>query len=260
MDMYDPKTAWEANADTWARQARAGYDIYRDYINTPAFLKMLPEVPGLTGLDIGCGEGSNTRKVAELGAKMSAIDIAEGFIKYVSQTEMENPLGIVYQVADARELPFRDATFDFATAFMVMMDVMDPEKVLREVYRVVRPGGFFQFSILHPCFAPPHRKVLRHPDGKAYAIEIADYYAVGRRHEQWYFSQTTEEEKKTIKPFHVPYIHMTMSMWVELLDTVGFRLKRFGEPKADEEVIRKCPELQDTDVAGIFLHVLAYRT
>lgn len=51
-----------------------------------------------------------------------------------------------------------------------------------------------------------------------------------------------------------------MSMWVELLDSVGFRLKRFGEPKADEEVIRKCPELQDTDVAGIFLHVLAYRT
>lgn len=183
MDLYDPKAAWDANADIWTRQARAGYDIYRDYINTPAFLKMLPEVADLTGLDIGCGEGSNTRKVAELGVKMSAIDIAEGFIKYASQTEAEKTLGIEYRVADARELPFPDTTFDFATAFMVMMDVMDPEKVLREVHRVVCPGGFFQFSILHPCFAPPHRKVLRHPDGKAYAIEIADYYATGRRHE-----------------------------------------------------------------------------
>jgi Methylase involved in ubiquinone/menaquinone biosynthesis len=221
---------------------------------------MLPEVSGLSGLDVGCGEGTNTRKVAELGAKMSAIDIAEGFIEYARETEKESPLGVEYRVADARELPFRDGTFDFATAFMSMMDVMDPGKVLREVRRVVRPGGFFQFSILHPCFAPPHRKVLRHPDGKAYAIEIADYYVAGRHHEQWYFSQTTDDEKKTVKPFQVPYIHLTLTMWVELLDSVGFRLKRFGEPKADAEAIRKCPELQDTDVAGIFLHVLAYRT
>ncbi len=258
--MYDPKTAWEANADTWTRQARAGYDIYRDYINTPAFLDMLPDITGLTGLDIGCGEGSNTRKVAELGAKMSAIDIAERFVKHANETETANPLGIDYQVADARELPFADVTFDFATAFMVMMDVMDPEKVLREIHRVVRPGGFFQFSILHPCFAPPYRKVLRHDDGKAYAVEIANYYAVGKHYGQWYFSQTTEEEKRTTKPFQVPYIHLTLSMWVELLDNVGFQLKRFGEPKANDKVMRQCPELQDTDVAGIFLHVLAYRT
>ena len=40
---------------------RAGYDHYRDGLNTPAFLAMLPETRGLSGLDIGCGEGHNTR-------------------------------------------------------------------------------------------------------------------------------------------------------------------------------------------------------
>jgi hypothetical protein len=44
---------WEANAETWTRHARAGYDIYRDGLNTPAFLDMLPPVGGLCGLDIG---------------------------------------------------------------------------------------------------------------------------------------------------------------------------------------------------------------
>ena len=62
---------WEANAETWTRHARAGYDIYRDALNTPAFLAMLPAVSGLDGLDIGCGEGSNTRKLAERGARMT---------------------------------------------------------------------------------------------------------------------------------------------------------------------------------------------
>jgi hypothetical protein len=55
---------WEANAETWTRHARAGYDIYRNGLNTPAFLDMLPPVRGLCGLDIGCGEGSNTRELA----------------------------------------------------------------------------------------------------------------------------------------------------------------------------------------------------
>src|SRR6185295_14532567 len=52
---------WNENANTWTALARAGYDVYRDYVNTPAFLEMLPEVRGLEGLDIGCGEGHNTR-------------------------------------------------------------------------------------------------------------------------------------------------------------------------------------------------------
>lgn len=56
---------WEANAETWTQHARAGYDVYRDALNTPAFLAMLPEIKGLEGLDIACGEGSNTRQLAD---------------------------------------------------------------------------------------------------------------------------------------------------------------------------------------------------
>ena len=56
---------WEANAETWTRHARAGYDIYRDRLKTPAFLDMLPRVHGLC--DIGCGEGSNTRELGGSG-------------------------------------------------------------------------------------------------------------------------------------------------------------------------------------------------
>jgi len=42
---------WEANADAWTCLTRAGYDVSRDVLNTPAFLAMLPPVAGLDGLD-----------------------------------------------------------------------------------------------------------------------------------------------------------------------------------------------------------------
>jgi hypothetical protein len=61
LDRGEVARYWEANAETWTRHARAGYDIYRDGLNTPAFLHMLPPVQGRSGIDIGCGEGSNTR-------------------------------------------------------------------------------------------------------------------------------------------------------------------------------------------------------
>ena len=58
---------WDENAANWSKLNRMGCDLYRDYVNTPAFLSMLPDVKGLKGLDIGCGEGYNTRQVAKKG-------------------------------------------------------------------------------------------------------------------------------------------------------------------------------------------------
>src|SRR5260370_41442000 len=92
---------WNESAESWTKLARAGYDIYRDHLNTPAFFAMLPDVKDLRGLDIGCGEGHNTRLLAQSGARVSAVDISEVFISHAKDTEKEILLGIDYQVASA---------------------------------------------------------------------------------------------------------------------------------------------------------------
>ena len=94
MDDKEVGKFWNENAENWTKLARLGYDRCRNLINTPAFFKMLPDVSGLSGLDIGCGEGYNTREAAKKGAKMTAIDIAETFIKYAKESEEAESLGI----------------------------------------------------------------------------------------------------------------------------------------------------------------------
>src|SRR5262245_44371549 len=121
MNHHEVGRFWNASANAWTRLARDGYDVYRDYLNTPAFFALLPNVAGLAGLDLGCGEGHNTRLLARRGARVTAIDIAEAFIKHARQAEAEEPLGIAYLVASAVALPFTDGTFDFATGFMSNM-------------------------------------------------------------------------------------------------------------------------------------------
>ena len=91
MEAREVAKYWEANAENWTRFSRAGHDVYRDAVNTPAFLAMLPPVDGLAGLDIGCGEGANTRLLARRGARMHAIDVAPTFIRNAQAEEEREP-------------------------------------------------------------------------------------------------------------------------------------------------------------------------
>ncbi len=249
---------WNQNAEVWTRHARAGYDIYRDSLNTPAFFAILPDVSGLNGLDIGCGEGHNTRLLAKAGAKMTAIDIAEVFIGHARDAETAAPLGIDYQLADGTALPFTTNRFDFATAFMSLMDMPEQDKGLAEAARVLKPGGFLQFSILHPCFVPPVRKTLRRMDGTTRAIEISDYFRrVDGDIDEWKFNGAPIAERHSVEPFRIPRYHRTLSDWVAMIVAAGLHIEAFGEPMASEDVAKAVPAVEDTRVAPIFLHVRA---
>lgn len=193
---------WNDNAPAWTALARAGYDVYRDYLNTPAFFEILPDIKGKKGIDIGCGEGHNTRLLAGRCARLEAIDIAPLFIENAKALEKEHPLGINYAIASATDLPFPDETFDFATSFMCLMDIPEQEKAVEEAFRVLKPGGFFQFSIEHPCFKTPHHKKVKTITGKTYAFELGGYFLEKKgKMEEWIFKDAPVEKKHKFPKF-----------------------------------------------------------
>lgn len=256
MDHKEVGRLWNANAKTWTTLARAGYDVYRDYLNTPAFFAMLPDVHDLSGLDIGCGEGHNTRLLAQRAAHVTAIDIAEVFIEQARRMEEQEPLGIDYRVASAVELPFADETFDFATGFMSFMDIPETDRVLAEAYRVLKPNGFLQFSIAHPCFDTPHRRNLRNEQGRTYAVEVGDYFRNQNGDiAEWIFGTVPPEVAQGLAKFRVPRFTRTLSQWLNLLIDTGFQLERTEEPQPNDETVRACPEVQDAQVVAYFLHI-----
>ena len=258
MDHTEVGRYWDENAATWIKLTRAGYDVYRDYLNTPAFLETLPKVEGFSGLDIGCGEGHNTRLLAGRGARVVAVDISEVFVRHARQLEAQQPQGIVYQVASAVELPFADASFDFATGFMSFMDIPETELVLAEAYRVLKPGGFLQFSINHPCFDTPRRRKLRDANGLVYAVEVGDYFRnLQGEIEEWLFGAAPPEVREGLAKFRIPRFTRTVSQWLNLLIETGFRLERVEEPCPSDETVRECPDMQDAQVVAYFLHIRA---
>jgi ubiquinone/menaquinone biosynthesis C-methylase UbiE len=255
MDEKLVKDCWEKNADNWTKLSRAGYDVYRDFMNTPHFLKILPDVKGKLGIDIGCGEGTNTRRVADLGATMKAIDISETFIGHARETEARDPKGIEFAAAPAQSIPFPDSTFDFATAFMSMMDMADLESAFKEVFRILKPGGFFQFSICHPCYDLPMRKKVTDENGEEIGYQVGGYFDGTVTMWEWCFSNAPIEAKAGMEKFQIPAKHRTLSQWFNMIIDTGFAIEKINEPYATDEEIAACPAVRDTRILGYFLHV-----
>jgi len=258
MDNLEAGQMWNDNADVWTELSRAGYDTCRDMFNTPTFLDILPDINGLEGLDIGCGEGHNTRLLARREARMTGIDVSERFIEHARAEEERETMWISYRVADAVDLPYPAKTFDFATAFMSMMDIPEVERAISEAYRVLKPGGFFQLSISHPCFDTPHRKKLRDEQGKAYAFEIGGYFhGLDGEVEEWTYGALPLEQQEQVRKFKVPRFTRTISAWLNLLIDAGFTLERFAEPRPSDDVVSEHPNLQAAQVFPYFLIVRA---
>ena len=260
MDHNEVGRMWDENAEVWTRLAREGYDVYRDYVNTPAFLAMLPDVSGLSGLDIGCGEGHNTRLVAGRDAKMTTFDISRAFIAHAREAELSDPSGIRYLLASAVELPFPDGAFDFAMATMSFMDAPEHEKVVAEAFRVIKPGGFLQFSITHPCFQTPGWRWILDENGEKIAMVVSGYFDPPEVDiEKWTFGAAPQELQEEMGNFRIPVFRRTLSSWMNLLIDAGFAIERVEEPHADDETIKRCPYVADTRIIAYFLVVRCRR-
>jgi len=247
---------WDENAEVWTKLSRMGLNIYHDEFNAPAFLSILPEVRGLEGLDIGCGEGTDTRLLAKRGAQMTAIDVSEKFIQYAKVAEEKEPLDIRYHVASAWSVPFPNGRFDFVSATMSLMDIPQPERAIKEIFRVLKPGGFLQFSITHPCFDTPYKKWVDGANGKHIAAIVGDYFKdTDGEVQEWIFSFAPPEVKDKLRKFRVPRFTRTLGSWFNSLIDAGFIIERVHEPTASDETIKRFPHLEDTRIISHFLIV-----
>jgi SAM-dependent methyltransferase len=249
-EVVDTRQLWNTNAPAWTELARAGYDVYRDLVNSPGFFAVLPAVNGQLGLDVGCGEGHNTRHLAALGAEVVALDISELFIAAASA---EARPGVRFVLGDGARLPLTDRSFEFVTAFMSLMDVSDPETTLHEIARVLKPGGFVQFSVVHPTTSTPIRHWIEDDSGQRQALAVGDYFYEGPLTESWIFGAAPKEVRDRHAPFMITYARRTLTGWIDAVLDAQLTLEAISEPHADEDTARAHPEVADTQIAPYFL-------
>jgi SAM-dependent methyltransferase len=108
--------------------------------------RLAGEGAGLRGLDLGCGQGWYACELARKGHKITGVDQSEGQLARAHEYAEGEGLALDLRWANAADLPFPDASFDFAYAVNMIHHVTDLDlrgQLFQEVARVLRPGGVF---------------------------------------------------------------------------------------------------------------------
>jgi 2-polyprenyl-3-methyl-5-hydroxy-6-metoxy-1,4-benzoquinol methylase len=180
----ETRVAWNRNAAFWDKRMGEGNDFVEVLI-WPATERLLELRPGERVLDVACGNGLSSRRLAALGAEVVAFDFAEEMIAHALERTTEHAERIKYLVLDATDeaalLALGEGQFDAAICNMALFDMAEIEPLMRALARLLRPGGRFVFSVLHPCFNNPHMALVAEMEDResdvvtVYSVKIYDY-------------------------------------------------------------------------------------
>jgi 2-polyprenyl-3-methyl-5-hydroxy-6-metoxy-1,4-benzoquinol methylase len=247
---------WDALADVWSSGYTEYGDVNRRYVIDPALFHILGDVRGLRIFEAGCGLGYLARLLAKRGAVVEGQDISRKFIGMALAQERKEPLGIRYRQGSIVDLaPYAEGAFDVVVSNLVLQDVRDYRRAIREIARVLRPTGRFVFSIMHPAFAsPPVRGWVQEPRDSN-RNEDRQYVKVDR-----YFDRTTEAWGFGDGP-RVTSFHRPLRDYFEALADAGFLVRRLEEPVPPPEAIEARPRdfMNEYDRVPLFLLIEAVR-
>ena len=149
------REVWNTNAAFWDERMGEGNDFHLELVWPPTE-RLLGIEAGMRVLDVGCGNGLSSRRMAAAGASVLGVDIAEAMIERARAHESAHADRIEYRVLDVTDesavAALGERTFDAAVANMVLMDVADIRPLFRSLVRLLKPGAPFVFSVMHPAF------------------------------------------------------------------------------------------------------------
>jgi ubiquinone/menaquinone biosynthesis C-methylase UbiE len=174
----------------------------------PAVERLLQLGPGETVLEIACGNGEFSRRMAELGGQVLATDFSGAMLERARAHGGD----VEYRLADAADeaalLALGEAaSFDAVVCNMAIMDMAEIEPMVAASVRLLRPGGRFVFSLLHPAFNGTATRIVEQSENEAgivrtYSLKVSSYIRPstgmgvaleGQPVVQWYFHRPMSE-------------------------------------------------------------------
>lgn len=228
----DIARGWDRVAEWWRSRYTSRGDLLREWVIDPVLFDFLGEVGGRRVLDAGCGTGYLARLLAQRGAEVVGIDLSPGLLAIARGEEAKDPLGVTYHEADMADCSMlEDASFDAAVSNVVLQDIRRYREAVAEIFRILRPGGQFVFSLTHPAFdRPPARWVHEPPDSE----RVENRRLLVDR----YFERSAVYWAPSGKPPAIGF-HRPLRDYFDALHEAGFVVHRLEEPLPGREALKK---------------------
>ena len=226
---------WDMHAAEVASRYGSQGDRHREVLLNPVLLELLGSVQGRRILDAGCGEGYLSRILAERGASVVAVDYSRHMLD-IARERTPAGLAIDYVYGNCEDLGFlKGGSFDVVVANMVLQDLSDYEAVIREMHRVLVPGGAFIFTIAHPCFTAPECGWVRDDEGEKLHWKVDRYFE----------EVVSEQDYPRGAKDRLLHFHRTLTSYFRAVREAGFAVEALVEPRPSEEMLSRYPEFRD---------------
>ena len=146
------------------------------------FVERFVDLSGLRVLDVGCGGGILSEALAERGASVLGIDLAESALQAAEAHRAGQ--AVEYQLESSREPAARGEVFDVVTCREMLEHVADPAAVLRDIHALLKPGGWAFFSTIN--------RTLKARLGAVYAAEYLLHLVPQGTHQYDWFIKPAE--------------------------------------------------------------------
>ena len=146
------------------------------------FVERFVVLSGLRVLDVGCGGGILSEALAERGASVLGIDLAESALQAAEAHRAGQ--AVEYRLESSRETAARGEVFDVVTCMEMLEHVADPAAVLRDIHALLKPGGWAFFSTIN--------RTLKARLGAVYAAEYLLHLVPQGTHQYDWFLKPAE--------------------------------------------------------------------
>lgn len=175
--------------------------------------------------DLGCGQGIVARAFAERGAQMVGVDISLKLLAIARSEEAARRQGIDYIEMDAQTLSgLAPASFDGVFCNLALMDIPNLGATAAALFRILRPGAWFLFTIMHPCFQTSDSRWIAE-EKKGSGRLVRAYFVEGR----WNSADQTGMRAR------VGAVHRTLSTYLNTFSSAGLLLQAVTEPQIPRE-------------------------
>jgi 2-polyprenyl-3-methyl-5-hydroxy-6-metoxy-1,4-benzoquinol methylase len=226
----ESRARWDRIAQFWDDYMGEHSNRFHREIVRPSTERLLEVKEGDEVLDIACGNGNFSRRLADLGALVVALDYSAVMIERAKERSTSYGNRIDYQVADATDyealLTLGVERYDRAVANMALMDIADIQPLVKALSQLLKRGGVFVFSIPHPCYQSPNAR-------KIHESEEINGQLVTRNSVQISKYLTPESfETIGIRNQPVPHLlfHRPLSYYINLFLSAGFVMDGGDEP------------------------------
>ena len=211
----------------------------------PVLQSMLPPMPGLKVVDLGCGYGWFSRWAQEQGAEqVLGLDVSQKMLARAE--EMTSSSAITYAIADLEKLELPDATFDLAYSSLAFHYIVDLKGLFARIHQALVPGGRLVFSIEHPIFMAPRQPGWLVDEQGRKSWPVDSYQLQGPRVTNWLAEGVIKQ-------------HRTVGTLLTLLIQAGFTLTHVDEWGPSEADLKARPALAEELERPMMLLVAAHR-